>query len=542
MNQNNGYILVLGAGLMQLPAIEAVKELGYKALVIDADPSAVCVHAADRFENIDLKDREKIAELALSLGSSLKAVFTAGTDFSASVAYAAEKCSLPGHSYEACLNASNKVRMRKCFETAGVPSPSFMQITRGSIAQFLSEGKLEEMTFPKVIKPSDNMGARGCRLIRSKKEFLPAVEDAVRNSRTASSILEDYMEGPEFSIDALVYDGTFTITGFADRHIFFSPYFIELGHTMPSAAAEEKKTELIKTFARAVKALGLTRGAAKADIKFTSSGPMIGEVAARLSGGYMSGWTYPYSSGLNLTKEALKLSLGLNPDELEKRRVPVNGITDGNFKIYEVPSEKVSAERAWISIPGTISTVNQVNKIESLPFVKNVFFRNHEGDHVDFPRNNVSKCGNAISVSADYSLAVKAAEYAVSNMVLRLLPDCQETEIFLNGYERPDEEGFPYSAFSLSDTQKLTLENFSESNPKLRSSSLGSVFESEVSSDILNLKDFNHRTVSETLRIFGLFSDPEMEFDTAEFCKALIRGGIQGILYLADCKVSNRLK
>lgn len=541
MNQDNGYILVLGAGLMQLPAIEAVKELGYKALVIDADPSAVCVHAADRFENIDLKDREKIAELALSLGSSLKAVFTAGTDFSASVAYAAEKCSLPGHSYEACLNASNKVRMRNCFEKAGVPSPSFMQITRGSIAQFLSEGKLEAMSFPKVIKPADNMGARGCRLIRSKKEFLPAVEDAVRNSRTASSILEDYMEGPEFSIDALVYDGTFTVTGFADRHIFFSPYFIELGHTMPSAVTEEKKVELIKTFARAVKALGLTRGAAKADIKFTASGPMIGEVAARLSGGYMSGWTYPYSSGLNLTKEAVKVSLGKIPDELERRRIPVAGINDEDFKIYEVRSEKVSAERAWISIPGTICKAGPVNGIESLPFIKNVFFRNHEGDHVDFPRNNVSKCGNAISVSSDYDIAVNAAEYAVSNMILRLLPGCQETEIFLKGYERPDEEGFPYSAYNLSDSQKLTLENFSDSNPKLRSSSLCSVFESEVPGNILELKDFNHRTVSETLRIFSLISDPELEFDADEFCNALIRGGIQGILYLADCKVSNRM-
>lgn len=88
------YVLILGGGLMQRPAVEAAQELGYKALVIDANPDAVCVPFADRFERIDLKDRESIAEFALSLGDSLRAVFTAGTDFSASVSYAAERCGL----------------------------------------------------------------------------------------------------------------------------------------------------------------------------------------------------------------------------------------------------------------------------------------------------------------------------------------------------------------------------------------------------------------------------------------------------------------
>ncbi|UKI56778.1 MAG: hypothetical protein L6V90_06650 [Treponema succinifaciens] len=78
---NDRYILILGAGLMQRPSIEAAKELGYKALVIDANPDAVCVPFADRFEKIDLKDTNAIVDFSLSLGKNLCAVFTAGTDF-----------------------------------------------------------------------------------------------------------------------------------------------------------------------------------------------------------------------------------------------------------------------------------------------------------------------------------------------------------------------------------------------------------------------------------------------------------------------------
>ena len=141
------YILILGAGLMQRPSIEAARELGYKTLVVDANPAAVCVPFADRFEQVDLKDRRGLAELALSVGDRLAAVFTAGTDFSASVSYVAEKCGLRAHPFQAALNASDKTLMRGCFAKAGVPSPSFVKVGRGDIAQYLKQG-LETMSFP----------------------------------------------------------------------------------------------------------------------------------------------------------------------------------------------------------------------------------------------------------------------------------------------------------------------------------------------------------------------------------------------------------
>ena len=351
------YVLILGAGLMQRPSIEAAKELGYRTLVIDANPQAVCVPFADRFEKVDLKDREAIASLALSLKDDLAGIFTAGTDFSASVSYAAERCGLPSHSFQAALNASNKILMRKCFSSHNIPSPDFFEADEAYVAN-VEKGKAEELSFPKVVKPVDNMGARGCRLVRSRDEFLPALKEAVSYSRTGKAIVEDYMSGPEFSIDALVYNGKVTITGFADRHIFFEPYFIELGHTMPSSCSPKVKAELIECFTKAVHALGLSSGVAKGDIKYTEKGPMIGEIAGRLSGGYMSGWTFPYSSDVNLTKEAMKIALGQVPESTEND---------------EVPSLKFSHERAFISIPGKIKSIYGQDNAIAAPFVKNIF-------------------------------------------------------------------------------------------------------------------------------------------------------------------------
>ena len=79
-------IVILGAGLMQKPAILSAKQLGFHVIVVDADPKAVCIPQADEFFKIDLKDKEGILELCTRLKNSaegLEGVFTAGTDFSA---------------------------------------------------------------------------------------------------------------------------------------------------------------------------------------------------------------------------------------------------------------------------------------------------------------------------------------------------------------------------------------------------------------------------------------------------------------------------
>lgn len=531
--QNKEYVLILGAGLMQRPAIEAARELGFAAVVADANPKAVCVPFADIFAPVDLKDREGLLKLAQSFGLSLKAVFTAGTDFSSSVSFVAQKCGLVSHTLEAAENASDKVRMRKCFLEADVPSPDFMQIEQSAIQDFLSSKECAELEFPKVVKPVDNMGARGCRLARDRSELEHSLYEAAKNSRSGRVIVEDYMEGPEFSIDALVHNGTFTVTGFADRHIFYKPYFIEMGHTMPSCVPPQIKLELIEAFAKGAASLGLTEGAAKADIKYTKNGPMIGEIAGRLSGGYMSGWTYPYASSLNLTEQALLIAAGKEPAELVKKRKPF-GITSGNFVLYEVECDKTSAERAFISIPGTVSSVYGTDTASSSPFVKNLLFRCGEGSDAEFPRNNVEKCGNAISCSKSAALARSAAEYAVSQLTLRLKPHSEKTDSFLFGQDLPFEKNFPPPAFACTEKTEAALDRLFGESPVFKAGTKASVYFSQIIPLMEGQYDWNKKSFAVTLEQYDQLCPNHQDIEGRSFSRALFKGGIQGMLYVSD--------
>ena len=550
MSEKNMRILILGAGVMQGPALSIAAEMGLETVAADMDPGASCVSMADRFEKVDVKDREGIEELARSLmeNGGLSGIMTAGTDFSANVAWAAEKLKLPGIPYENALDASDKERMRRRFREAGVPSPEFIIMESPP-----EEGCALPFSWPAVVKPVDNMGARGCRRVDDFAELKAAVIEALKFSRSGRAIVEEFMEGPEFSADALVYQGEITITGFADRHIFFPPYFIEMGHTIPSAENPEQIKSLLEAFCRGIKALGITNGAAKGDIKLTSRGPMIGEIAARLSGGYMSGWTYPYSSGVLPTRGAIEIAIGEKP---------------GNLKPQW---NHVSAERAFISIPGRVKTIIGVEKAKAIPFIKNIFMRIKPGDSVSFPENNVSKCGNVISAAENREDAVNAAQRAALSVLIRLEAPNDATSAFLsrfcevmpNSDEKLEKTAFPPDAFTidsrlfkllaaLPETSSGAIENITRHHSKgnLQPEYFRIIPFPEFSES--SLKDYAGRSAHESLDAvraltalelpLGNLGEKSSEYDLflgQSFWKALIRGGYQGAVYYIDSLGNN---
>jgi biotin carboxylase len=519
-------IIILGAGVMQGPAIQIAKELDLHTVVLDNNAQAPCISKADQFEQIDLKDKESIENFARELQGKCDrlGIMTAGTDFSASVAWAAEKLGLPGYPYETALNASDKSRMRSCFARAGVPSPEFFTITSAELSADIP------LLFPLVIKPVDNMGSRGCRRVDTIEELREAAEDALRFSRSGRAIVEAFMEGPEFSVDAIVYHGKITICGLADRHIFFPPYFIEMGHTMPTVF--EPEMPLLDVFCQGIRALGLADkdnvGAAKGDIKMTGKGPMIGEIAARLSGGYMSGWTYPYASGVHPTRAAILAAMGKEPDGLNSTK---------NW---------VCAERAFISIPGKVRSihVNGESANQTIPYsqfekpdtVSDIFMRITEGSEVSFPQNNVSKCGNVLAYAPGRESAVRAAESQAASILVRLEAANRETGAFLAN----SGAAFPPDAFILNKAQNTALSLIPD-YPYPQNIAYASIYPFP---GLNGLCDYMGRSIENCLNAVRALTGFPLTITekNAEnknrlgrsFWQALIRGSYQGAVYYID--------
>ena len=577
-------VFMLGAGFMQGVAIRAARALGCTVIAADGNPSAVCAAEADEFVCIDLKDTARLIDYAryLQQNGGLDAVFTAATDFSAAVAAVAAACGLRGHTLEAALNATDKVRMRECFRKADVPSPAFIELTAADLAAPANtlEQRIGELAgrFPLVVKPVDNMGARGCSLVKNLSELRKAAATALQYSRSGRVIVEEYIEGSEFSIEGLVFGRRLYITALADRHIFFPPYFIEMGHTIPSACPQALADEVMAVFERGVHALGLTDGAVKGDILVRNGKAFVGEIAARLSGGYMSGWTVPYSCGLDITSAALTLALGGSP------RLHTCG-----KDAFVVPLKQncpfVSAERAWISIPGQVAAVSGLEAARAAPFVKDVFPRAGAGDTVVFPQNNVEKCGNVLSAAPSRREAVEASEAACRKIILRLTPHVAETDAFLAELHFPaEQQTFPpnFLQFTelLADADAARTASFAVASGD---TGAGASFKQLLSNAVYEEKDgfvlpdflaaaldsacdLQGRTlrellcqaleeepglasllrVAESAEKTGAVStasptecnvSPSIDIQRKNgYWKALIRGGLQGLLYRYDCE------
>ncbi|MCU0849013.1 MAG: alpha-hydroxy-acid oxidizing protein [Spirochaetes bacterium] len=382
--------MFIGGGLLQVPAIIAAKKMGLRVIVTDYNPEAPGMKAADIPIVMSTRDIEGSVRISRAQNeiTPISAVLTVGTDASMTVAAVANTLNLPGIKFEDAEAATNKIKMRMRFKEHEVPSPKFLPVW--SLSDAKKAGKV--LGFPCVIKPSDNMGARGVMLVDNLNQISDAFKFAKNASPSGEIIMEEYMEGPELSIDAVIYNNEITFTGIADRIIEHPPYFIETGHNMPSALSDDVLKQARNVMKKGIQALGITIGAAKGDIKITPKGPMIGELAARLSGGFMSAYTYPLSTGVNLMRAVIEIALGQEPGNLE----PV--------------LNRVSIERAIISNPGIVKSISGLEEALKVPGIKEIFLNVKPGEKVIIPRSNVEKAGNIIAVGN----TLEEAEQSVS--------------------------------------------------------------------------------------------------------------------------------
>ena len=363
------HLLIVGGGVFQVPAIKTAKSMGLKVAVTDYNPEAEGMLLADYPIEVSTRNINLTVNMAKQFHRAcpLDGVLTVGTDASQTVAAVADALNLPGIPFEVAERATDKIKMRQVLKNKNVPVPDFRPIWT------LEECReaIKDLSLPLVIKPCDNMGARGVRKIESLDELTPAFREAKEASISGKLILEEFMEGAELSLDALVFEGNIYITGVADRIIERAPYFVEVGHTLPSTLPADQQAQAVEVFKQAIFALGIDIGAAKGDIKITPEGPKIVEIAARLSGGWMSAYTYPLATGVNLYKAAIQIALGEKPTDLTPK------------------TSLVSAERSLLPPAGKILSIRGVEEARKIKGVKEIILMKEAGDMVEEPQSSL---------------------------------------------------------------------------------------------------------------------------------------------------------
>jgi len=377
-------ILIVGAGILQTVAVEKAKELGYYVYITDLNPNGPAAKIADEFFQLSTKDIDGHVKLAKQLKEEDKiaAVYTQGCDVEYTVSMAAKAASLPGIDPEAALNCNDKVRMRTILNKENVDFVKFSAVRNISEAT----EAVRKIGLPCVIKPLDNSASRGMRVLHEESEIEAALEEALKFCfQRKVVIIEEFLQGPEYSVDTVIYKGKLYPAGISDRQ--FRPvrkFSVQIGSLTPSLLPAETQAKMYELMDRAARALGVDNGAFKGDLIIVDGLPKIIEVTARTSGGFDSQYRKPYSFGIDIIKATMDIAFGKPMDPIDL--IP---------KWF-----KWSKTTTVFPEPGIIKSIDGIEKVKKIAGVMNIFPFLNIGDEVK-PYTHCATRVNQIIIVAD---------------------------------------------------------------------------------------------------------------------------------------------
>lgn len=232
------------------------------------------------------------------------------------VAAVAAELGLRGPSREAVAAACDKARTRRICSAAGVPGPDFAIAAKpADLVEFA-----ERIGYPVVVKPVDLCGGMFVRRVDDTGELRAAVAEiaafpvnARGQARATEVLVEQCLQGPEFSVETVTFAGRTTVVGITDKQVVGEPWFIEAGHMFPAALEPELETRIAEVACAAIAALGLDNTVAHTEIKLTASGPRLVEVNPRPAGNRITELVRQVT-GIDLAAVYADLALGREPD------------------------------------------------------------------------------------------------------------------------------------------------------------------------------------------------------------------------------------
>lgn len=212
------------------------------------------------------------------------------------VAAVADALGLPGIGVEAAVNCRNKYLMRQAHARHGVPHPQFRLAGTEADARAAAEA----FGYPVILKPTMGAGSNFVFRIDGPQELELRFAQAISGIRDMfwavseadgvdlgpqSLIVESFLDGPEFLIEALAWDDELYLGSVVDRITAEGATFDDDVHHAPTSLSQDDLAEVHRVVKAAAHAQGLRRSAMHAEVRFHRGKPYILEIAARVGGG-----------------------------------------------------------------------------------------------------------------------------------------------------------------------------------------------------------------------------------------------------------------
>jgi len=388
-------LMVLGAGVNQLPLIKKAVKMDFFVITVDNIPGNIGHTYSHQFINCSTVCEEEVLKAAKTL--NINGIVTMASDIATpAAALVAEQLGLPGGNYKAAAIMSNKAEFRRFQEQNGLNGPGY--VIGCTIDEVKNE--LPGLTPPLVFKPVDVSGSRGISKVEkiTAENIEKAFTYAQKFSRSGKVCIEEYVEGIDLSGDGFIRDGKIEFAVITKK---IKKGFIPVGHLIPSDLPAEIQEKILGEIEKTCVELGYLCGPFDFDVCVNNNKIVVLEIGCRLGGNGIP-QLIEFGTGIDLIGGTILSAVG------KEHRFP------GTYRVKNPCG-------SWIfgsSIPGTLKNIADEKKILSdFPGVFFVSIRYKKGGKVQEFEHNANalgyilfKCANHV----DYRTMVKQLENSLN--------------------------------------------------------------------------------------------------------------------------------
>lgn len=409
-------VLLVGGGSDLQPRLRAVSEgLSTVALCratvlpwvhqLGDNKAVVVVHDDSPLEKWLAAARFLHAEYAIDTVAALAEI---DQDKAAAIA---EDLGLEFHSTETVRLTVDKNAMRERLRTARVEKVPFRQVADvAELAEFFAEAGP-----PLLIKPSEGRASAGIAVIRSAEDIEPAFRradgadgDAPRLERS-TPMAERYVEGPEYSVEALTHRGTHYVFAVTEK-LKDETTKVELGHVVPARIGADAQEAILAHVRACLTALGVERGITHTEVILGKDGPFLVETHLRQAGDWIIDLVTA-ATGIDITDLLLRQIAGADLaelDELASRR--------------ERPHYHAAGAIGFLAPPdcGRLAGIDGLEQAGELPGVQFVHRLIEDGGELSGLRSSYSRLACIRVEAEDAEAAVRLRDEAMATLHVRV--------------------------------------------------------------------------------------------------------------------------
>lgn len=360
----NKRLMILGTNEYQNPLILRAKELGYETHVFGWPHGDIGETTADVYHPVNILDYDLLWEECQKLNPCGVASVCSELAMHP-MNYLLRKMGIPCNSLETETMTTNKYLMRKAMKEGGVDSPNFMLVTKDMTLEYV-EKEVKDFHFPLIIKPCDLSSSRGVFKIETSKNLWEGMEYAFGWSKTGEAILEEFIEGPEYSGESIAYNGQYKLLAVTEKHTTGAPHYVETGHCQPAPLAEGMFEKIEQVLYKAFASLGIKYGAIHPEFRITPDGKILFmEIATRMGGDCIGTDLVPLSTGYDFMGMVIRICCGKEPD-FTKIREPK--IAENHYIMSQV--DLAEFEHIKAELPEMIWRHSNMKPVSDTPVLK----------------------------------------------------------------------------------------------------------------------------------------------------------------------------